>query len=172
MAKQEKQPAYALHPGYKMGAAYTRNLLERTGKTIDEWVAVVKKSGPPTQKERIEWLKEKHGITTNYAYWIALSADGKGDADSYDPDALVEELFSGKKEHLRPIYDHLLKLGLKLGKDVTATPCKTFVPIRRNHVIAQVKPTTNTRIDFGLALGATKPTGRLIDTGGFAKKTG
>ena len=36
--------------------------------------------------------------------------------------------------------------------------------------LAQIKPTTNTRIDLGLALGDTKPTGRLIDTGGFQKK--
>ena len=40
----------------------------------------------------------------------------------------------------------------------------------REHVFAQIKPTTNTRIDLGLALGDTKLTGRLIDTGGFAKK--
>jgi hypothetical protein len=34
----------------------------------------------------------------------------------------------------------------------------------------QIKPATRTRIDFGFALGNTKATGRLIDTGGFAKK--
>jgi uncharacterized protein DUF5655 len=44
------------------------------------------------------------------------------------------------------------------------------VPIYRNHVIAQVKPTTRTRIDLGLALKNTKEPKRLIDTGGFAKK--
>ena len=48
--------------------------------------------------------------------------------------------------------------------------CQTIVPIYRNHVIAQVKPATRTRIDFGFALGDTKANGRLIDTGGFAKK--
>ena len=44
------------------------------------------------------------------------------------------------------------------------------MPLYRNHVIAQIKPTTRTRIDFGFALGTRKATGRLIDTGGFAKK--
>jgi hypothetical protein len=44
------------------------------------------------------------------------------------------------------------------------------VPLYRNHVFAQIKPTTQTRIDMGFALGDLKPTGRLIDTGGFAKK--
>ena len=51
-----------------------------------------------------------------------------------------------------------------------ACPCSTIVPLYRNHVFAQIKPTTQTRIDMGFALGDLKATGRLIDTGGFAKK--
>jgi hypothetical protein len=79
-------------------------------------------------------------------------------------------MFAGGKAHLRPIYDALLKLGLSVGRDVKACPCQTIVPLYRNHVFAQIKPTTRARIDFGLALGDTKAKGRLIDTGGFAKK--
>jgi hypothetical protein len=37
-------------------------------------------------------------------------------------------------------------------------------------VFAEIKPSTQTRIDFGFALGSTKARGRLIDTGGYAKK--
>jgi len=79
-------------------------------------------------------------------------------------------MFSGKRTALRPAYDRLLALALSLGKDVKACPGKTIVPLYREHVFAQIKPATNTRIDVGLALGNTKPAGRLIDTGGFAKK--
>ncbi|HSD48104.1 MAG TPA: DUF5655 domain-containing protein, partial [Pyrinomonadaceae bacterium] len=82
----------------------------------------------------------------------------------------VDNMFSGKKAALRPIYDALLNLGLKTGKEAKACPCQTIVPLYRNHVFAQIKPTTQTRIDLGFALGDMKPTGRLIDTGGFAKK--
>jgi len=35
-------------------------LPEKTGKSLDQWIALVKKSGPPTEKERREWLKAKH----------------------------------------------------------------------------------------------------------------
>src|SRR5215813_8545100 len=79
-------------------------------------------------------------------------------------------MFAGSKAGLLPVYDALLKLGLSIGKDVKACPCQTIVPLYRKHVIAQIKPTTKTRIDFGLALGDTKAPRRLIDTGGFAKK--
>src|SRR5713101_7492449 len=79
-------------------------------------------------------------------------------------------MFSGAKAGLRPIYDELLRLGRSLGDDVKVCPCQTIVPLYRKHVFAQIKPTTRTRIDFGLALKDTKAPMRLIDTGGLAKK--
>jgi hypothetical protein len=82
----------------------------------------------------------------------------------------VERMFAGPKAGLRPLYDALLTVGLSIGKDTKACPCKTIVPIYRRHVIAQIKPATRTRIDFGLALGNTKAPKRLVDTGGFKKK--
>src|SRR5689334_9990331 len=82
----------------------------------------------------------------------------------------VEDMFAGPKAALRPLYDQLLRLGFSLGPDVKACPCKTIVPFYRRHVIAQLKPSTRTRIDLGFALGARPAEGRLIDTGGYAKK--
>jgi hypothetical protein len=78
-------------------------------------------------------------------------------------------MYAGPKAALRPLYERLLQLGRGLGKDVRVCPCKTFVPLYRKHVFGQIKPTTQTRIDLGLALGRTKTPRRLIDTGGLAK---
>jgi hypothetical protein len=161
---------YSLHPGFEREAAFEVKLKERTGKSLDEWIAVVKKDGPPTEKERRDWLKEKHGFTTNYAWWLAERAEGKGSPDDYDPEAYVEAMFAGGKAGLRPLYDTLLKMGLALGKDVKACPCQTIVPLYRTHVFAQLKPSTRTRLDLGLALGGTPFSDRLLDTGGLAKK--
>jgi hypothetical protein len=167
--KSTKQSPYSLHPAYAMEAGYAQKLFERTGKTMEEWVAIVKRSGPPTEKERRAWLKDAHGFTTNYAWWVAERAEGRGSAEEYDPEGMVEEMFAGPKAGLRPLYDRLLELGLGLGPDVKACPCKTIVPFYRAHVFAQIKPTTRTRIDLGFALKATPAAGRLIDTGGLAK---
>ena len=84
----------------------------------------------------------------------------------------VKAQYAGPKKKVRPIFDELLTLGKSLGKDVKACPCKTIVPLYRNHVFAQVKPTTNSRIDLGFALTHYKGKlpKRLIDTGGLAKK--
>ena len=150
-------------------------LKEKTGRSIEEWIRFVNNEGPATEKERREWLKMKHGLGTNYAWWIAERSVGKGDDGSPEnyltqAEQYVEEMYSGAKEALRPIYDELLALGRSLGADVRVCPCQTIVPFYRKHVFAQIKPTTRTRIDLGLALKDTKTPKRLIDTGGFAKK--
>jgi len=167
---------YSVHPSVAMVQDWIANLARKTGRTLDEWINLVKESGPTTEKERREWLKKEHNLGTNAAWWIAERAEGKGLEDG-DPDAYlkaadeyVRAMFAGPKAGLRPVYDQLLKIGFKLGKDVKVCPCKTIVPLYRHHVFAQIKPTTRTRLDLGFALGDRMPAGRLIDTGGFAKK--
>ena len=167
---------YSVHPGVLMTQKWIADLKQKTGRTLEEWLAQIKKAGQKDEKERRAWLKEKYSLGTNTAWWLAERVEGKGE-ESGDPDhyleaaeRYVEEMFSGGKAKLRPLYDKLLKLGLKIGKEAKACPCQTIVPLYRNHVFAQIKPTTQTRIDMGFALGDMKPTGRLIDTGGFAKK--
>ena len=171
-----RKSIYGIHPGVAMTQKWIAELKPKTGRSLEEWLRFIKKSGPKDEKARREWLKSEHGLGTNSAWWLAERAEGKGD-DIGDPDAYlkaaegyVEKMFSGSKAGLRPIYDALLKVGLSVGKEAKACPCQTIVPLYRNHVFAQIKPTTRTRIDMGFALGDMKPKGRLIDTGGFAKK--
>jgi hypothetical protein len=174
--KTATKSIYGVHPGVAMTMKWVGELKQKTGHSLDEWLALLKKEGPPTEKERRDWLKEKYGLGTNSAWWLAERSFGKG-TEVGDPgeylkaaEKYVDQMFAGKKTALRPIYDKLLQLGLKLGKDVKACPCQTIVPFYRKHVFAQIKPTTLTRIDLGLALGDMKTPKRMIDTGGFAKK--
>ena len=175
-AKPKKKSIYGVHPGVLMTQKWITELKQKTGRSLEEWLAFIKKSGPKDEQARRDWLKKDHGLGTNSAGWLAERTDGKGtelgDPDEYlqAAEGYVEAMLSGAKEGLRPIYNALLKLGLKIGKDVKACPCQTIVPLYRNHVFAQIKPTTTKRVDIGFALGDTKPQGRLIDTGGFAKK--
>lgn len=175
-AASTRKSIYGVHPGVAMVQKWVAELKDKTGRSLDEWLSLLKKSGPKDEKDRRDWLKKEYGLGTNSASWIAERSVGKG-SDTDDPnkyleaaEGYVENMFAGSKADLRPIYDALLKVGLKVGKDAKACPCQTIVPLYRNHVFAQIKPTTRTRIDLGFALGDMKPKGRLIDTGGFAKK--
>src|SRR5262249_41119222 len=173
-SKPVSKSIYGVHPGVAMVQRAIEELPSKTGKSLDEWIKLINRSGLKTEVERREWLKS-YGLGTNYAKWLAERAEGKGEDGNPETylraaEGYVEKMFSGQKASLRPIYDALLKLGLGIGKDVKACPCQTIVPLYRNHVFAQIKPTTQTRIDLGFALKDMKATGRLIDTGGFAKK--
>jgi hypothetical protein len=109
---------------------------------------------------------------------IAERAAGRGQEDS-DPEIYlraapryVEEMYAGPRAKLKPIHDALVQLGRELGDDIKICPCKTMVPIYRQHVIAQIKPSASSRVELGLALkGATQRlTRRLFPTGGLERK--
>lgn len=173
--EQKRKSIYGVHPGVLMTQKWIAELKQKTGRSLTEWLALIKKSGPKDERARREWLKTEHGLGANSASFLVDQANGKtelGDPDDYlaAAEGYVEQMYSGGKGALRPIYDALLKLGLKIGEEAKACPCQTIVPLYRKHVFAQIKPTTRTRIDFGFALGDTKAKGRLLDTGGFAKK--
>ncbi len=159
---------FADHPAVAHMQAVIANLKKNTGKTLEEWVRLVKKAPAKTRRERMQWLKTTHGLGQTSAMVIAAALEGEK-PENYDARQLLDDLYAGPKAALRPLGDQLLRLAMALGNDVTATPCKTFIPVRRRRVFAQIKPATNTRIDLGLALGTTKAGGRLIDTGGLAK---
>jgi hypothetical protein len=171
-----KRWKYDLHPSVAMAHSVIAGMKEKTGRSLDEWVRHVKKNGPSAERARAAWLKKEHGLGTNYASWIAAKSAGASnafeDANEYLEQAqdYVDKMYAGPKAHLRAIYDEILTYAKTLGKDVGVSPCSTMVPIYRKHVIAQIKPTTRTRIDLGLALRGTKTPKRLVDTGGFAKK--
>ncbi len=176
--KSTSKSIYSVHPGVAMVQDWVAGLKAKTGRSLEEWVRFVKASAPPTEKERRDWLKKNHDLGTNAAWWIAERAEGKGGDDS-DPKAYlkaaakyVEDMYAGGKAGLRPLHDRIITVARKLGKDVKVCPCKTIVPFYRSHVFAEIKPSTRTRIDLGLALAKSKGKlpKRLIDTGGLAKK--
>src|SRR5207244_4166385 len=140
---KSKSP-YSVHPGVAMVQDWIAGLPSKTGKTLEQWIELVKKTGPSGAKARRDWLKKAHSLGTNTAWWIAERAEGKGWQDG-DPatylkaaEEYVDAMFAGPRSGLRPIYNELLKRCLKLGNDVKACPCKTIVPLYRRHVFAQI----------------------------------
>lgn len=177
MPRAAKPSLYSVHPAVAYAQAIIHNLPEKTGKSIDEWVRLLKKSAPKGEKEQRDWLKKEYKLGGTTAHLIVDRAWGKGaedtDGEAYLKAAAgyVEAMYAGPKAELRPLHDALIALGLSMGGEVKICPCQTIVPLYRNHVFAQIKPATRTRLDFGLALKGAKqkPPKRLKDTGGLAK---
>lgn len=93
---------YSVHPALKMIHNWREALPAKTGKTLEEWTALVVKEGPPSPKERQAWLKEKYGFGTNHAQWIADFVEGRssweGDPAAYLKAAplYVEQMYAAK----------------------------------------------------------------------------
>ena len=60
-----------------------KGLLEKTGKSLEHWIKVVKDSKIEKHKAIIDFLKSEHGFTHGYANFVALKAR-KADAGSHE----------------------------------------------------------------------------------------
>ena len=79
---------YDVHPAVAHEAAILENLPAKTGRSLAEWIQVIRAEGPATEPELREWLKTEKGVGTVTAWVIAQHACGS--AEPYDPEALVE----------------------------------------------------------------------------------
>ena len=149
-------------PG-EMIKSQIRMLEEQSGKPLEYWVKAAKKAGLSKHKEIVDWMKSEHGVKHNQALWVGWGVTDPDRITAYDDgDKLMDELYSGKKEALRPIYDRLKKEGMKLGKDVREICCKTYSSLHTKHQFAIINPRTQSAVDLELAMPpGTKEAGRL-----------
>lgn len=138
------------------------NMPEKTGKALNEWKKILAKETFAKHSESVNFLKNIHGLTHGFANTIVALSKDSGDA----PEDLVINQYTGK-EGLKPIYENLVSVVKKFGKDVVITPKKGSVSLIRNKQFALIKPATKTRIDLGLKLKGMEVTERLENSGPF-----
>lgn len=136
------------------------NLPRTTGKSIEQWLALVTKSKLTKHGEIVAHLKSEHGIGHGYANLIAHKAL-KSDASEANPDELIAAQYAGPKAALKPIYDAVLAVVTGFGADVEVAPKKAYVSLRRSKQFAMVGPGSASRVDLGINLKGREPTGRL-----------
>jgi predicted transport protein len=143
-----------------------RGLLEKTGKTLQQWVKVVEKTKLKKHGEIIKLLKTEHEFTHGFANFVAMTARKAG-ADFFDADELVDTQYSKGKEELRPLYNLLIGKIKKIGDGIEVVPKKASVSIKTKKQFALIQPSTKTRIDLGLKLKGKPTGGRLKNSGIF-----
>lgn len=178
MAEFPRSPStYDVHPSVAYVQAILANLKAKTGQTADEWSDRIHTEQPSDPKA---WLRAKGLGSTQIGLVLQRALAKPGHAFDDTPEGYlaaapgyVEAQYNGRKAALLPLFEHLASMARGLGADVKVCPCETMVPFYRNHGFAEVKPFVS-RLDLGLALGdpatVKDPSGRLKDTGGFAKK--
>ena len=152
----------------EMANAMIANMKEKTGKTLEQWVALAKKSGEEKHGGLVKHLKTEHGLGHGYANLVAhkhLKSDAGSKAEGGTD--LVAAQYAGAKADLKPIYDAVVNAVSAFGKDVEIAPKKTYVSLRRNKQFALIQPSTKTRVDLGINLKDATPSGRLEKSGSF-----
>jgi hypothetical protein len=91
-----------------------------------------------------------HGDANTLTH-AALKSDGEraAKASGASTDDVLAEIYGGKKEHLRPIHDKLMKAIGKFGEFEVA-PKKGYVSLRRKKQFAMLGPKTNDRFELAL----------------------
>lgn len=142
------------------------NLHKNTGKSLEEWIKVVKASGIDKHKAMIDFLKKEHGLTYGFANLIALKTRGTDSGSAESSDDLVKNQYSGK-ENLLPLYEKLIAEIEKFGKDIEIAPKNAYVSVRRKKQFAIIQPSTKDRLDLGLNIKDFETTDRLEKAGSF-----
>jgi predicted transport protein len=143
-----------------------KNLEEKTGKSLAEWIAVVKKTNLQKHKEMIDFLKTNHGFTYGFANLVAHKARQSDAGSVENKDDLVVDQYKGK-ESLRPIYDKIIAELSQFGDDLEIAPKKAYVSLRRKKQFAIIQPSTKTRVDVGINIKGRETTDRLEASGSF-----
>ncbi|MXO89463.1 DUF4287 domain-containing protein [Pontixanthobacter aquaemixtae] len=137
-------------------ATMLANIPEKTGKPLEEWLALIAAQNFAKHGEIMAFLKGEHGISHGFANLIAAKSKETGE----EVDQVAEQ-YSGAKAGLKPIHDAIVEFAKSLGSDVEIAPKKASVSLRRKKQFALITPATKTRIDLGLALKGDDATGRL-----------
>lgn len=141
---QEKKDAYA--------AKVVENMEKATGKSLAEWVAILKGSGVTGHGNQVKWLKTVHGINHTGALMIAWKLQEETEGPGPSQDEVLEAQYAGPKAALRPIYEKLRAAITEIDPDVNWVICKTYVAAERKRQFAALQPSTRTRFDLGLVM--------------------
>ena len=143
-----------------------KNIQTRSGKSLEQLYALIRKSGLSKHGEIRDMLKKDLGLghgdaNTLVTVYLRSSATPATPAVPPSPDAAVAEIYSGAKAGFRPIHDALMKAIDGFGPFEVA-PKKGYVSLRRKKQFAMVGPATNTRFEVGLNMKGVKATTRLV----------
>jgi hypothetical protein len=157
-----------------MMAAVTTSLDERTGRSLDEWVTLVREAGPDPLDQRAvrAWLRDVHGVPQNSQWAIADAAATGAGWQRPDVDGYTDTLYAGAKAHLRPIHDAIVILAEGLGEDARREGRGTYIPVVRRTQFVAVAPGPRDTVRVGFRFRESPPDDeRLSPAKGFAQAT-
>jgi predicted transport protein len=143
------------------------NIEASTGRSLAEWIEIVRGSGIEKHAQAVAMLKADHGLGHGNANLIVIKTREAEAGGAQGDDALIASHYEGKHASLRPAYDAVVATVREFGDDIELAPKKTYVSLRRRKQFAQVGPAAG-QLEVGLNLPGMDPTDRLRPTTGMA----
>jgi hypothetical protein len=114
----------------EMQEAVIRNLPDKTGRTLEEWISIARFLLPARDQQIMKALKERHGLGHVQAQTIVWRMGG--DKPYVDTTGYEEAIF----KHSMDRYARLKRQILGMSSDIRVKPCKTYIPFYRNKQFA------------------------------------
>lgn len=143
---------------------FIEQLTEKTGITYETFVNALKESNLIKHGELRKLFMDKFELSYGYAntlVHIVKGSDGASLAEGKGMDTILAEIYTGKKEHFRPVHD-LIMSRLESLEDVELAPKKGYISLRHKKQFAMVGPKTNSRMEIGINLKDVEGTDRLL----------
>jgi hypothetical protein len=143
-----------------------KNIQAKTGKTLDQLRAHIKKSGLAKHGEIRSMLMKDFGLghgDANTLVHAALQSDGQSAAvaKAASTGDVLDEIYTGPKAALRAVHEQVMGAIQKLGEFEIA-PKKGYISLRRKKQFAMVGPGTKGRLEVGLNMKGLEGTERLL----------
>ncbi|MDN5201469.1 DUF5655 domain-containing protein [Fulvivirgaceae bacterium BMA10] len=128
---------------------FIETVKEKTNRTLDDWLGILKNQSFQKMKETVDWLKKDQGLIHSHATFLAgiYLNDGK---PVHDSRALFNAHFAGKEDKLE-IYQTLEKVVKDNFAAVQIVPTKGYISFRNKKEFAVAKINKN-EIRVGLDL--------------------
>ena len=143
------------------------NIERSTGRSLAEWIDIVRASGLAKHGQVVAMLKADHGLGHGNANLLAIKAREAEAGGARSEDDLVASQYAGRNATLRPAYEAVVALVRGFGDDIELAPKKAYVSLRRRKQFGQVGPASG-QLEVGVNLPDTEPTERLRPTSGMA----
>lgn len=141
-------------------ATQLRNIEAKTGLNLPALCDEISASGQVSHSEVRTWVMEKFGL--GYGDANALAHAARAGTTGVQPgDDPLAAIYSGKKEHLRSIYDALIAAITPWGEFEQA-PKKAYVALRRTRQFAMLGPKNATSAELGINLKDDVGVSRII----------
>ena len=137
------------------------NLQKRAGKTIDQLLDVLRRSGLQKHGEMVAHLKNELGMGHGDANLVAHQFRAAVAPAANEVDDPLLTIYTAGKAGLRPLHDAVLRAVTKFGAFEIA-PKKAYVSLRRDKQFAMVGPGTKGRLEIGLNLKGVEGGDRLV----------